>query len=549
MEPHYKKSLLLVLAVLLFRLNLFSQKELDIWYFGNKAGISFVNGGPIALLNNNEFIPGYSSTISDSSGNLLFYGQIRLLNRNHTLMPNGDLGTTGEHGMIGIQTKIPDTIYYIFHVDGFGFPNPSVHEGLTYSILNMNLDNGLGDIEPSKKSIPLCGASQAFGCITATRHSNNHDAWIISRIHDPDSNFYVSYLLNDNGVVDQPVFSNSGVFLDYSISTMIQALKISQDGKHLVCCYSDRFEVCSFNTATGEIQPKFTIIPSYIPVGPCFPDDLAFSVDGKFVYVACHYYCTAISGCAAVFQYNMERGDSLSFKDSEKFIAIGSLMGIHLGPDNKIYATQTFTDSLSVIHHPSLPGSACQWQKNYLSLQGRQSGIGLSQGLQRYFAYINHSGQCQGMPVSFSPNTYPAPDSLWWNFGDPASGSANTSIDSTPQHIYTNSGSYTIQMIVKHIDNRYDTAIFHLFIEPQPIPNLGPDITVCENQAVILDAGYNPEWTYLWNTGATSSSITVDTSGTYSVTVSSQSGCSGSDSINVFIGQGTKPPPRLIKHD
>ncbi len=104
-------------------------------------------------------------------------------------------------------------------------------------------------------------------------------------------------------------------------------------------------------------------------------------------------------------------------------------------------------------------------------------------------------------------------------------------------------------MIVKHIDNRYDTAIFHLFIEPQPIPNLGPDITVCENQAVILDAGYNPEWTYLWNTGATSSSITVDTSGTYSVTVSSQSGCSGSDSINVFIGQGTKPPPRLIKHD
>ncbi|HNQ60718.1 MAG TPA: hypothetical protein PK028_09060 [Bacteroidales bacterium] len=77
---------------------------------------------------------------------------------------------------------------------------------------------------------------------------------------------------------------------------------------------------------------------------------------------------------------------------------------------------------------------------------------------------------------------------LWWNFCDPTRGSTNTSTYSTSQYnpwypYRTNNR--------KTISKRYDMDAFHLFIELHPFPNLGPDITVCENQPVILDAGYN----------------------------------------------------------
>ncbi|NSW45889.1 MAG: proprotein convertase P-domain-containing protein [Bacteroidales bacterium] len=53
--------------------------------------------------------------------------------------------------------------------------------------------------------------------------------------------------------------------------------------------------------------------------------------------------------------------------------------------------------------------------------------------------------------------------------------------------------------------------------------NLGQDIVVCEGQIVTLDAG-NGFSSYLWNTGATTPTIQVTTSGTYSVQVSDACG-------------------------
>ncbi len=63
--------------------------------------------------------------------------------------------------------------------------------------------------------------------------------------------------------------------------------------------------------------------------------------------------------------------------------------------------------------------------------------------------------------------------------------------------------------------------------------NLVPDITLCDGETAILDAG---AWggTYLWSTGETTQTITVSTAGNYSVTVTTPFG-TGSDDINVFV--------------
>lgn len=60
--------------------------------------------------------------------------------------------------------------------------------------------------------------------------------------------------------------------------------------------------------------------------------------------------------------------------------------------------------------------------------------------------------------------------------------------------------------------------------------NLGPDTDICGSNPVILDAG-NVGQAFAWSTGATTQQISVNTPGTYTVTVTDQLGCSASDDI------------------
>ncbi|KAA5536678.1 T9SS type A sorting domain-containing protein [Taibaiella lutea] len=84
---------------------------------------------------------------------------------------------------------------------------------------------------------------------------------------------------------------------------------------------------------------------------------------------------------------------------------------------------------------------------------------------------------------------------------------------------------------------------------PVPIVNLGTDVTINANSYTI-NAG-NAGSTYLWNTGATTQTLTVTTNGTYSVTVTNANDCSTSDTIKVtFEPIGIKDvniPGHLVK--
>ena len=66
----------------------------------------------------------------------------------------------------------------------------------------------------------------------------------------------------------------------------------------------------------------------------------------------------------------------------------------------------------------------------------------------------------------------------------------------------------------------------------RPYVNLGRDQVVCRGSAVLLDAGINGA-IYQWNTGQTTQTINVSVTGSYAVTVSTQNGCSGIDTVNV----------------
>lgn len=126
---------------------------------------------------------------------------------------------------------------------------------------------------------------------------------------------------------------------------------------------------------------------------------------------------------------------------------------------------------------------------------------------------------CAGSIISLTA-PYFAYASYQWNTGD------------TGRIIEANiAGTYYVT-ISNALGLSSDTI--NIIVNPLPIVTLGNDTSIIAGSSIALNAG-NPGSAYLWNTGATSQTITIDTSGTYSVTVTNSNGCSGTDTIVISI--------------
>lgn len=97
----------------------------------------------------------------------------------------------------------------------------------------------------------------------------------------------------------------------------------------------------------------------------------------------------------------------------------------------------------------------------------------------------------------------------------------------------TTAGTYTVAVTDADACTATDDIIVNVL---NPTPTLLPNYYLCPpGNSVVLDAG--PGFaSYLWSTGATSQTITVSATGTYSVTVSNTLGCTGSATTTVGTG-------------
>lgn len=79
------------------------------------------------------------------------------------------------------------------------------------------------------------------------------------------------------------------------------------------------------------------------------------------------------------------------------------------------------------------------------------------------------------------------------------------------------------------------TGSINVRVENPPVVSLGEDQGLCTStgDVVILNAGDNPDLTYLWSTGETSAQITVNTPGAYQVVATNDAGCSSIAAVNV----------------
>jgi len=214
-----------------------AQKQGNIWYFGDHAGLDFNSGSPVVLNNGQTPLNGGhsegTSVICDSSGQLLFYTNGRQVwNKNHQVMPNGDTlfsNSSSTQAALIIAQPGSSRYFYVFTVDDFYFDN--LQYGFRYTMVDLCLDNGFGDVIANQKNILVLDTVAEK--ITAVRHANGTDYWVI--VHKFYSDAFYAYQLSSTGI-SAPVISHIGSVHptgSQNISASIGQLKASPDGTKL----------------------------------------------------------------------------------------------------------------------------------------------------------------------------------------------------------------------------------------------------------------------------------------------------------------------------
>ncbi len=368
-------SLLLRSSFFLFlSLHCISQNTFNVWYFGGDyynqndpgAGIDFSSGSAQPILNTGMGYTEGSATYCDENGNILFYtdGQY-IYNRNHMTMPNGDsLGGhwSSEQSALILPVTNQKDLYMIFSNDGFPTGNGT---GVFYSILDMSLDNCLGDIT-STKAIPLVPNTNEQ--LIAIKHSNNKDYWVITT--ERNTSIFYTFLVTDTNV-STPQTTDLG-FNDNPMGK----IKASPRGDKITIKFShggisthdgDR-HILNFDNSTGTISN-----PVAIHEGATSNGGACFSPDGSLLYDINWNGTNKL-----LIQYNIDTSD---VKASAVEIAIitqpNILAAMQNGPDGRLYIGRQFGDSLSVINAPNLRGVSCDFQLNTIPLGGRIGAISL----------------------------------------------------------------------------------------------------------------------------------------------------------------------------
>lgn len=518
-----------------------AQNQANYWYFGKKVGLNFNQSPPQVLSDGSlQSIEG-SASISDQNGNLLFYTNgVSIANKDHQPMVNGggimgDLSST--NNTVIVQLPETDSIYYLFTVGAAG----QLANGLRYSIINMKRQNGLGEVVQKNGFL----YDNTFEKLAAVRHCNRKDVWIT--VKDWESDAYYTYLLTKDGVNTTPVISNMGVVTNGWVNNSLGTLKFSSDGKKLISIHSfdnDLAQLMDFDNSTGILTNPVTFKPNGVQISPGFTGvyGAAFSPDNKLLYISSRKSNIEKS---VLYQFDISVHDETAIMNSRYIIASQDSWdagAVQTGPDGKIYYAQWKDTALSVIMNPNIAGVGCDYRYNSITFplinEPVQFGLPnfIASDLDSNYFPFDFSwdlGSCNSLTARFEPNRTTGIDSVKWAMGD-----GNSYQTLTPQHTYLLPGTYTVTLEVfrpANCGSLNSEIITHTMIVGSAALSafLPGDTSFCSTFSYTIKPTVSSN-TYLWNTGAVSKDLTVQTPGLYWLELS-QNGCTYRDTI--LVGQ------------
>lgn len=507
--------------ILLTWCNAAAQGENNHWHFGKNHHIDFNVTPPVYAANSNLSTSESCASVSDAQGNLLFYTiGCRIWDRNGNEMPNatgllgnGPIGPGGfglGSSFDGVQVLPhpgnPDQ-YYVFSGSALETATTSIY----YHLVDMSLNNGLGDVVNTQKNIVLL----ANGCTeyTITASGGCRSVWFIA-MTSPGK--YNAYKIDENGIHLTPVVSTPTV----PAVTSIYYTKITNSG------------IAYTNTNAGVLRSQFNgntgMFSNYELMSGVFSQSFELSPDNQKLYGG---------GPNQLTQWDLSLYPNIpAIAASAVSLAPASpslyvFTNLRLGPDGKIYLMRLLTLTSSVEFHvdridqPNVAGAGAGY--NSLVFNMPQNGNSLSLGarfisVRPFDTLINKVALdtvlCKEGPVTLA-SPHPGMSYLW---NDGSQGQSVSVEQGGTYYVYT----YTPDCKL-YVDS------FKVSYAPLSL-DLGSDTILCSGTTYTLDATLPGATSYLWQDGSTSPQLAADKSGKYFVTVRNGH-CFASDTLNIEV--------------
>ncbi len=510
----------LAFLFLLYGLSAFGQGENNVWAFGFKGGLDF-NGsavaayrteiGGIGFFNNMEAC----AAVSDATGQLLFYTDgSRVWDRMHNLMLGGGtlhgwplsyVTESAQHGAQIVPVIGEEGKYYIFSLTEFERHATGNGGHLFYSVVDMSLNGGLGDIDLTRKWVFLdSNLTEKMIAVPG----NNCNIWLL--VHDLDTNLFKAYEISAGGINDTPVPSYTGVMGSLPGTAgntttfrnrwwVVGQMTVSPDRTRIAAAYlaAAHAEVFDFDPSTGQVSNAFVLDTMLqLTQGNSF-SGVAFSGDNSKLYVSgIREVNNTGTDSRYIYQYDMlAAGGTAGIRASKTLVGnCGINSHLRRGPDGKIYFLYTRqTDSLGVIEAPDLPVPACQYRARALVLlPGSYSTFTLGNNyvMPIVTKFRSHSREvvlCEADSAVLTAD--PAAQGYLWEDG-------STGISRT---VYA-PGMYTVEYYDECHRPYTDTIIVRI----QRNPLAGPDGYSCPEHAdgiLWMTPSDTTTYTYTWTDG------------------------------------------------
>jgi len=317
--------------------HLVAQLQNNQWRFGFGAAIDFNTTPPTyptgtALptidppFQTGSYIEGTASVADRTTGVLLFYtdGQT-VWNALNQPMPNGTgLGgsdlLSSYQGAIIVPVPNSCTRYYIFCSDD----GEEQQQGITYSLVDMTLDDGRGDVVPGQKAIPLY--TNFSEMLMAYPDSANNAYWILTNAADVSNPKLASFYVTASGITPYPLALSD--LLTFSFTG-----KVNQQGTRFVGIGNAGFDIYEFSPITGQISNPISIA---FPLVNDILKYFEFSPDGNYLYA---------TGDNNFYQFDISSNNPAAILASATPITLDMSLGLYgtpqLGPDGSLYVVKS----------------------------------------------------------------------------------------------------------------------------------------------------------------------------------------------------------------
>lgn len=498
----------------LFHLAAFAQKQDYVWCMGMNGGVNFNTNPPAVFQSKMNSIETTASVSDRYTGALLFYTDgHRIWDAMHQVMPNGigvgqsDNDQSAVQGAVIVPFINDDNKYYVFVLS-----TPVVQHQereLLYSVVDMTLNNGRGDVLPGVKRVQI---AQSFN-ESMTMIPGCEMAWVVTQ-NIKTGDFY-AYKVSEDGVELQPVISP----VNYPISSINancmraspDLRKIAVSSFHIDGPVGYRYlALHNFDVSTGKLSNGQMIDTTLFAYPNC-----EFSPKGKYLYT---------NTGDTVFQYDITLPAKEDITASRKAMGYtlqrGSMKGMQLRSDGNIYIVRQGDQYLDIISNCDARAPGCTYTSKAVRIGG-SAFTNLPAWVADPKNYVTGTNTrrdtaiCNGQSLLLKSNMLQAA----WQDGNTAT-----------EYATTQAGVFWVKGYDADCKIKTDTFVvgdINLMVD------IGSDTTICTGDTIVLQSNAQPAGaTYLWSNGSTKDNIDVTDTGVYSLTIS-HNGCEDIDETTI----------------